>query len=75
MLRQLLLPLNLVFCRDFNTYNPWWDPLYEARDKEGNTLVDWIDHHDLALLNTPGISTFHRLHIARPTNIDLTLAH
>jgi len=72
---QLLPPLDSVFCRDFNTYNPWWDPLYKARDEEGNTLADWIDYHDLALLNTPGIGTFHRPHMARPTNINLTLAH
>ncbi|TVY31456.1 hypothetical protein LSUB1_G008589 [Lachnellula subtilissima] len=51
------------------------DPLYKARDIEGIALADWIDHHDLALLNTPGIGTFHRSHIARPTNINLTLAH
>ncbi|TVY22092.1 putative 115 kDa protein in type-1 retrotransposable element [Lachnellula hyalina] len=50
---QLLLPLDSVFCGDFNAYNPWWDPLYEACDKEGNMLADWIDYHDLALLNTP----------------------
>ncbi|TVY22079.1 hypothetical protein LHYA1_G009149 [Lachnellula hyalina] len=74
-LDQLLPPLDSVFCGDFNAYNPWWDPLYEACDEEGNTLADWIDYHDLALLNTPGISTFHRPHIARPINIDLTLAH
>ncbi|TVY31857.1 hypothetical protein LSUB1_G007988 [Lachnellula subtilissima] len=51
------------------------DPLYKARDIEGIALADWIDHHDLALLNTPGIGTFHRSYIARPTNINLTLAH
>ncbi|TVY22090.1 hypothetical protein LHYA1_G009167 [Lachnellula hyalina] len=73
--RQLLLPLNLVFCGDFNAYNPWWDPLYKACDEEGNTLVDWIDYYDLALLNTPSISTFYCLHMARPININLTLAH
>ena len=72
---QLLPPLDSVFCRDFNAYNPWWDPLYEARDEEGNTLADWIDYYDLALLNTPGIGTFHYPHMARPININLTLAH
>ncbi|TVY31668.1 hypothetical protein LSUB1_G008105 [Lachnellula subtilissima] len=51
------------------------DPLYKARDIEGIALADWIDHHDLALLNTPGIGTFHCSYIARPTNIDLTLAY
>ncbi|TVY32155.1 hypothetical protein LSUB1_G006485 [Lachnellula subtilissima] len=59
---QLIPPLDL-------------DPLYKACDIEGITLVDWIDHYDLALLNTPGIGTFHRSYIARPTNINLTLAH
>ncbi|TVY32052.1 hypothetical protein LSUB1_G008687, partial [Lachnellula subtilissima] len=72
---QLIPPLDSVFCRDFNAHNPWWDPLYKARDIEGITLADWIDHYDLALLNTPGIGTFHRSHMARPTNIDLTLAY
>ncbi|TVY31962.1 hypothetical protein LSUB1_G008342 [Lachnellula subtilissima] len=72
---QLIPPLDSVFYGDFNAHNPWWDLLYKARDIEGIALVDWIDYHDLALLNTPGIGTFHRSYMARPTNINLTLAY
>ncbi|TVY32229.1 hypothetical protein LSUB1_G008187 [Lachnellula subtilissima] len=29
-----------TLARDFNAHNPWWDPLYKARDIEGITLAD-----------------------------------
>ena len=41
---------------------------------EANKLADWFESQDLALLNTPGTSTFFRPNLARESVLDLTLA-
>ena len=58
---------------DFNTHHPQWDPL--ASESQGaRELVQWVESKDLALLNTPGIGTFYRPNLVRPSVLDLTFA-
>ena len=41
---------------------------------EADKLAEWFESQDLALLNTPGTSTFFRLNLARESVLNLTLA-
>ena len=55
---------------DFNTHHPWWDPL--ANPTQGaDQLVEWLDDHELELVNTPGEGTFFWPNLARPSVLDL----
>jgi hypothetical protein len=67
------LSTNSLILGDFNTHHPWWDPF--AKTSTGaDQLVEWIEHQNLSLLNTPGEETFFRPNLARGSVIDLTLA-
>ena len=68
-----ILEPSSILLGDFNTHHPWWDPL--ANTSTGaNELVEWLEEHDLSLLNTPGTGTFYRPNLARESVLDLTLA-
>jgi ribonuclease HI len=67
---RTLFPSSILL-GDFNTHHRWWDPC--AKSTSGaNTLVEWLESHELALQNTPGKGTFFRPHMQRKTVIDLT---
>ena len=68
-----LAPRSIVL-GDFNTHHPWWDPLATTASAGATELVDWLEQQQLALLNTPGVGTFHRTHLARESVLDLTFA-
>jgi hypothetical protein len=72
LFRHPLQP-NTILLGDFNTHHPWWDPL--AKPTPGaDQLIEWLEQYHLNLLNTPGISTFFRPHLARESVLDLSFA-
>jgi Endonuclease-reverse transcriptase len=77
-LERALYPLqqlhpNSILLGDFNTHHPWWDPLAN-RSTSANNLVEWLENHNLELINTPGIGTFFRPHLEKESVLDLTFA-
>jgi hypothetical protein len=72
LFRHPLQP-NTILLGDFNTHHPWWDPL--AKPTPGaDQLIEWLEQYHLNLLNTPGIGTFFRPHLARESVLDLSFA-
>jgi len=70
LLYNYSIPPNTILLGDFNTHHPWWDPL--AYPTQGaDQLVEWLDDHELELVNTPGEGTFFRPNLARPSVLDL----
>lgn len=64
---------NWIVVGDFNIHHPLWENKASITN-EGEELVDWIDEHQMELLNTPGVDTFYRPQMTQATVIDLTLA-
>jgi hypothetical protein len=74
-LTQLALYSHSLILGDFNTHHPRWDPLIKTRASSQDTsLIEWIEAQDLTLLNTPGVGTFFRPNMNRPSVLDLSLA-
>src|ERR1700691_3452145 len=75
--RSSIIPTSLfsktILLGDFNTHHPWWDPL-APQSPNASFLIELIEKHSLALLNSPGEGTFYRPNMARPSVLDLTLA-
>ena len=68
-----MLHSSSIVLGDFNTHHPWWDPLART-STSAQELVEWLEGHKLALLNTPKTGTFFRPHLARESILDLTFA-
>lgn len=64
---------NTIIMGDFNIHHPLWESLASI-SSEGEELMDWMDEHQMELLNIPGEGTFYRPHMSHATVIDLTFA-
>lgn len=68
------LPANTLLLGDFNTHDPWWDPLCPSISPGATTFINWIETQGLELLNTPGVGTFFRPNMSRESVLDLSFA-
>ena len=62
---------NSVILGDFNLYHIWWDPHISRESHGASDLVEWVENHNLSLLNKSG-GTFYRPNLTRESTIDLT---
>ena len=70
LFRQPLYP-NTILLGDFNTHHPWWDPLAQ-KTPGADQFIEWLEQHDLELLNSPGTGTFFRPNLTRESVLDLS---
>ena len=68
------VPPSTIILGDFNTHHPWWDPHTTATSSDAESLVEWIENQDLALLNSIGTGTFFRPNMTEESVLDLTFA-
>lgn len=73
VLLETQLPPSSVLVLDCNEHHPLWDPLSPTTSQGAQQFADWIESQDLELLNTPGVGTFFRPHLAREPVLDLSL--
>jgi ribonuclease HI len=59
---------------DFNSHHPMWEPTSLSTTPSSEKLVDWIEDHELALLNTPGVGTYFRSDLDHPSVLDLAFS-
>jgi hypothetical protein len=64
---------NTLLIGDFNTHHPWWDP-FTKPTPNSTELVEWLENHDLTLINSPGTGTYFRSNMERESVLDLTFA-
>jgi hypothetical protein len=67
------LPTYSVLVLDCNEHHPRWDPLSPTTSPGAQQFIDWFENQDLELLNTLGVGTFFRPHLAREPVLDLSL--
>lgn len=72
-LYQLKVPINTIVIGDFNIHPPLWES-HASTTVEEETLVTWMEDHQLELINEPCQGTFFRSHMTQSTVLDLTLA-
>lgn len=60
-----------IIVGDFNLHHPLWEPTARPTS-DSERLVDWIEEQELALLNTPGESTYFRVDLDHPSILDLS---
>jgi ribonuclease HI len=73
VLLETQLPPSSILVLDCNEHHPLWDPLSPTTSQGAQRFIDWIENQDLELLNTPGVGTFFRPHLAREPVLDLSL--
>ena len=71
---QLQLQQHALIVGDFNTRHPLWDPFGTDNSLRARELVEWIEANNLYIHNHPNTGTFYRVHIDRPSVLDLTLS-
>jgi hypothetical protein len=60
-----------IIVGDFNLHHPLWEPTARPTPNS-ERLVDWIEEQELALLNTPGESTYFRVDLDHLSVLDLS---
>lgn len=62
---------NTILGGDFNLHHTWWNSEANNSSSQANKTVQWLESHDMELLNEPDQPTFFRKNLKSLSVIDL----
>ena len=68
-LNSISISSEFILLGDLNAHHPWWNK--EATPTRVDTLIPWLDKHNMELINKLDIETFYRSNLTQKSVIDL----